>query len=121
MTDQHSFRTPVAASGPSGKLWLLVLTGDVDPEDADEMEAVFARAEREAAGLLFTVDVSRLRFCDSSLLNLLLLTARRRTVVLAGENDFMRRMLEVTGVGSAFTVVAGVDAARVLAAQPGPV
>ncbi|MYT68168.1 MULTISPECIES: STAS domain-containing protein [unclassified Streptomyces] len=118
MSEQHYSSSPVVSNGPSGPTWLLVLAGDADPEFADEMETAFARAERESAGLLFTVDVGALRFCDSALLNLLLITARRRTVVLAGENAFMQRMLEVTGVGGAFTVVSDADAARRLAAGP---
>ncbi|MER5951724.1 STAS domain-containing protein [Streptomyces sp. NPDC001904] len=118
MSEQYYPASPVVSNGPSGTLWVLVLAGDVDPEFVDEVEEAFTRAERESAGLLFTVDVSALRFCDSALLNLLLQTARRRPVVLAGENVFVRRMLQVTGVGSAFTVVADNDAARGLTAQP---
>ncbi|MFG3283292.1 STAS domain-containing protein [Streptomyces sp. NPDC048111] len=94
-------------------LWVIVLSGDIEDAVVALVEEATLRAERATAHLL-VYDLDAMGFCDSSLLNHLLRTARRRHVVLAGTNPFMDRLLDVTGVGHVFTRVATLDAARSL-------
>ncbi|MFF5025272.1 STAS domain-containing protein [Streptomyces collinus] len=90
---------------------VLVITvrGELDHDDAEALDDAFAAADE--AGLPTTaVDLSRVTFADSTLLNTLLDTRRRhatdgRELVLLGPlQPAVTRLLTVTGTIAHFTV-----------------
>ncbi|CAM5261164.1 STAS domain-containing protein [Streptomyces xanthochromogenes] len=107
----------IGRNSVDGRLWVIALQGDVDPETVDEVEEAVDLAMTASGAALLTFDLSGLRYCDSSLLNLLLRAARSQEVVLAGENTFMQRVLEVTGTGDLFTRVTTLEAAHTLSGR----
>ncbi|NEB90255.1 STAS domain-containing protein [Streptomyces bauhiniae] len=66
--------------------------------------------------LLF--DLHEVGFCDSSLLNHLLLTDRGRQVALFGASATLRRLLEVTGAASILPSYADLGAALTALSLP---
>ncbi|MFB8245591.1 STAS domain-containing protein [Streptomyces sp. NPDC055952] len=87
----------------------VAVRGELDFEDAEDVAAAWTAADR--SGLPTTaVDLSRVAFADSMLLNALLDARRRheatgRTFVLLGPlNAPVSRLLEVTGTLGHFTV-----------------
>ncbi|MEG8275379.1 STAS domain-containing protein [Streptomyces sp. AHA2] len=87
----------------------VALRGELDFEDAEDVEAAWAAADRAGAPTT-AVDLSRVEFADSMLLNALLDAQRRhaatdRTFVLLGPlNASVARLLEVTGTLEHFTI-----------------
>lgn len=97
---------------------VLVLAGELDHETADPLR----HALRENSGAQHVVvDCSRLRFCDSTGLNLLL-RARLRILAAGGRLDLsglrppVDRVFEITGARRVFQVYE--DAETALAAGP---
>ncbi len=102
----------IGRNSVDGRLWVIALQGDVDPETIAEVEEAVDLAMTASGAALLTFDLSGLHYCDSSLLNLLLRAARSQEVVLVGENTFMRRVLEVTGTGNQFARVTTLEEAH---------
>ncbi|MEW2134162.1 STAS domain-containing protein [Streptomyces sp. NPDC005435] len=107
----------VSYSRPEEGLWVIGLRGDVELHLMADVEAATHIALRHSQGpVLF--DLRELRFCDSSLLNHLLRTTRRRRVALFGADRIMERLLEVTGAGTVLPLYADLDAARAALSLP---
>lgn len=86
--------------------------------DQDTLEA-FREAGNPAAAdpsvRRIVLDVSRLTFADSSMLNEMLRLLRSGRLVLAGPiPPSLRRVFELTGAGSLFPTAVSVEAARIL-------
>ncbi|MFF9375671.1 STAS domain-containing protein [Streptomyces griseoluteus] len=86
----------VAYSRADGELWVIGLRGHLDPEELDTVEDATEDALVRWTGPL-VFDLREVGFCDSSLLNHLLRTARRRAVGIFGGDVTVRRLLELTG------------------------
>ncbi|MFF0885568.1 STAS domain-containing protein [Streptomyces sp. NPDC003456] len=87
----------------------ITVSGELDHEDAEDVEAAWQVAER--AGLpTTTVDLSRVTFADSMLLNALLAARHRhlgdgrRLVLLGPLPPSVHRLLEISGTLEHFTV-----------------
>lgn len=87
----------------------ITVGGELDHEDAEDVEAAWQVADR--AGLpTTTVDLSRVTFADSMLLNALLtarhrhLTDGRELVLLGPLQPPVSRLLEISGTLGHFTV-----------------
>ncbi|WP_199549683.1 STAS domain-containing protein [Streptomyces sp. N35] len=86
----------VGASYACGPLWVIELKGDFDHENVNDVAEATAHAAREHDGPI-AFDMEALTFCDSSLLNHVLLVARRRRVLLVAVPPAALRLFEVTG------------------------
>ncbi|MER8032242.1 STAS domain-containing protein [Streptomyces bauhiniae] len=86
----------MAYSRADGELWVIGLRGHLDPEELDTVEDATEDALVHWTGPL-VFDLREVGFCDSSLLNHLLRTARRRSVGVFGGDGTVRRLLELTG------------------------
>ncbi|SEN18041.1 anti-anti-sigma factor [Actinacidiphila rubida] len=88
---------------------VIALRGELDFDDAEDMEAVWDTA-REAALPVTAVDLSQLAFADSMLLNALLAMHRHheamgRSLVLLGPlQPTVSRLLDVTGTSEYFRI-----------------
>ncbi|WP_394437336.1 STAS domain-containing protein [Streptomyces sp. SGAir0957] len=90
------------------------VVGDIDVEAVNPLADAAADALRLHDGPI-VFDLSRVTFCDSTLLNCLLQTRMRRTVWLIGVTEQTRRLLDITGTDSLFDYYASVqDAAAAL-------
>nr|WP_244320448.1 MULTISPECIES: STAS domain-containing protein [Streptomyces] len=89
--------------------FVITLRGEVDWDDAEDFEAARETAERAALPVT-AIDLSRVTFADSMLLNALLALRRRhlsdgRDLVLLGPlRPAVRRLLVVGGVLDHFTI-----------------
>lgn len=91
----------------------LVLTGEVDPHTAPELEAVLSRLVSNGHRTI-RFDCAALGFIDSSGLRVLVDAHRRLdaapgALILANISPTLRRLLEVTGLDDHFTVEADGD------------
>ena len=83
---------------------VLQLAGEVDVSNADGLELAINSLVSSTTEHL-TIDVSDLRFIDSSGLAMLLALANRvQAVELLSPPVVLRRILEVTGVATRFTI-----------------
>jgi anti-sigma B factor antagonist len=87
---------------------VLVLAGEIDMATARELRAAAERSLAESPGRL-VLDFKGITFCDSQGLSTLIalnreLSAAGSHLVLTDVGDFMGRLLEITGLGAAFTV-----------------
>ncbi|MER5950395.1 STAS domain-containing protein [Streptomyces sp. NPDC001904] len=102
----------VVSSG-AGNLWVISVAGEVDFTSTDLLELTVAEVLRSHEGAI-AFDLSRLAFCDSSMLNVLLRSSRQRQVLLIGITPQTQRLLQVSGTASIFeqhvTVQDAVDA-----------
>ncbi|WP_420037211.1 STAS domain-containing protein [Streptomyces sp. cg28] len=89
------------SSSAAGDLWVITVAGELDFTTLDPLERARAEALRTHSGPI-AFDLSGVGFCDSSLLNLLLLTRRQRRVLLIGVTRQTQRLLDVTGTASVF-------------------
>jgi anti-sigma B factor antagonist len=93
--------------------WTVVeATGELDISNSSELSRLILEAIEEGATRL-AVDLSRVTFMDSSTLGVLvgcLKRARERDgeVVLLGVNGSPRRVMEITGLDQAFTLLPSV-------------
>ncbi|OIK24924.1 hypothetical protein VT52_024785 [Streptomyces malaysiense] len=89
--------------------FVITLRGEMDWDDAEDFEAAREAADRAALPVT-AIDLSRVTFADSMLLNTLLALRRRHTsdgrdlVLLGPLNPVVRRLLDVGGVLGHFTV-----------------
>ncbi|MGV9314534.1 STAS domain-containing protein [Streptomyces sp. NPDC003691] len=109
---QGRLRVEVRTEGRSA---VLAPAGELDHHTAQLLSGPLDEALAEGFSTLI-VDCSRLEFCDSTGLNVLL-TARLKAeaagggVHLAGMLPVVARVLEITGAGAVFTVHETVEAA----------
>ena len=88
---------------------MITLRGELDHDDAEDIDAAFAAADRAALPTT-AVDLSQLTFADSTLLNSLLATLRRhetsgRDLILLGPlPPAISRLLSLSGTLEHFTV-----------------
>ncbi len=87
---------------------VLTLAGEIDMATTGELKAAVDRTLREPPSRL-VLDFSRVTFCDSQGLSTLISLRRQITaagcqLVLANIGDFMRRLLEITGLQAVFGV-----------------
>jgi anti-sigma B factor antagonist len=87
---------------------VLVLTGEIDMATAGELRAATDRTMVDPPEKL-ALDFAGVTFCDSQGLSTLIslhrdITARGRRLVLVNVGDFMARLLEITGLRTAFEV-----------------
>ncbi|MER5888726.1 STAS domain-containing protein [Streptomyces sp. NPDC001941] len=91
------------------KVFLITVSGETDYDDGSEFDAAWGAADRAALPTT-EVDLSRVTFADSMLLNALLDGLRRheeggRTLVLVGPlTEAVDRLLTVSGTRELFTV-----------------
>jgi anti-anti-sigma factor len=86
----------------------LVLRGEIDMATAGELRAATTNAMAEAPGRL-VLDFADVTFCDSQGLSTLIslhreVAATGGRLVLINVGEFMARLLEITGLRSAFEV-----------------
>ncbi|NUW41309.1 STAS domain-containing protein [Nonomuraea rhodomycinica] len=86
---------------------IISLIGDLDALTAPRLEGVVEAALRDGLRHL-TVDTTGLTFCDCSGMGALLraqraVTAAQGTMTLAHVHGYLRRILDVTRVGAAFS------------------
>ncbi|MEU8587506.1 STAS domain-containing protein [Streptomyces sp. NPDC048664] len=92
-----------------GETLVITLCGEVDEDDAEDLEAAWDEADREALPVT-AVDLSRVSFADSMLLNALIDARRRheadgRTLVLLGPlQPALRRLLTISGMIDHFRI-----------------
>ncbi|MFE5733872.1 STAS domain-containing protein [Streptomyces sp. NPDC056528] len=92
------------------QVFLITMRGEMDHDDAEDVEAAWAAAG-EAASPMTAVDLSRVTFADSMLLNALLDARRRhladgRELVLIGPlHSAVLRLLDVSGTLDHFRIV----------------
>lgn len=85
--------------------FVLEVVGEIDADTVEALEEGMDRAW-EASAPVTVVDLSRIRFADSSLLNLLLeaqarYTAAGRRLAVAGPfHDAVRRLFDITGTAA---------------------
>jgi anti-sigma B factor antagonist len=87
---------------------ILVLSGEIDMATAGDLRAATTKAMTEAPGRL-VLDFADVTFCDSQGLSTLIslhreVAAAGGRLVLVRVGDFMARLLEITGLRSAFDV-----------------
>lgn len=98
-TFEEAIPPAVAYSRADGEVWVIGLRGHLDPEELDSVEDATEDALVRWTGPL-AFDLREVGFCDSSLLNHLLRTARRRRVGVFGGDRTVRRLFELTGADS---------------------
>ncbi|MCZ0978561.1 STAS domain-containing protein [Streptomyces diastatochromogenes] len=86
----------------------VVVCGELDIESATQLRTALLRAmEACAEGAALTLDLSRVEFCDSSGLNVLLRARQRalgehRSLAITAASPQMTRLLEMTGAAPLF-------------------
>ncbi|BDH05450.1 MULTISPECIES: STAS domain-containing protein [Streptomyces] len=95
-TFEEAIPPAVAYSRADGELWVIGLRGHLDPDELAAVEDATEDALLRCSGPL-VFDLREVGFCDSSLLNHLLRTARRRSVGIFGGDGTVRRLLDLTG------------------------
>jgi anti-sigma B factor antagonist len=86
---------------------VVALTGEIDMATAAELRAAAARGMQTAGRVV--LDFAGVTFCDSQGLSTLIALNRQasqagRQLVLVNIGDFMGRLLDITGLRSAFEV-----------------
>jgi anti-sigma B factor antagonist len=87
----------------------MAVVGEIDLYTAPRLQAEFTRLLQESATTLMVIDMSGVEFCDSTGMNVLLsalkrLRERGGTLEVAGPRPAIRKILQVTGLDSVFTV-----------------
>lgn len=89
--------------------------GEIDLYTAPTLQAKLTEAVRDGP-VDVIIDLSRVEFCDSTGMNVLLAALKRirereGSLALAGPQSPVRRILEITGLDTVFTVYRSVDEA----------
>lgn len=106
--------TTKEAALPNGQPVVIAsVVGEVDVYTAPRLKDKLLQLERDGIHNI-VVDLTQVGFIDSVGLGVLIGGLRRAragggTLVLAGPNPRIRRILDITGLSSAFTVVQNVD------------
>jgi anti-sigma B factor antagonist len=98
------------ASRTQGEHVVVSVHGEIDLYTAPRLRAELDRVLAGTGGLRLIVDLSGVEFCDSTGVNVLLAGYRRARetggdLALAGPRPPMRKILQVTGLESVFSVV----------------
>ncbi|MFD3941153.1 STAS domain-containing protein [Streptomyces sp. NPDC058611] len=94
---------------------VIVCSGDFDQATLEPLRRACARAVADPAVRGIVLDVSRITFADSSMLDVMLYLQRTGRLVLAGPLPrFLAQILEITQAGPLFTVAGSVEEARTL-------
>ncbi len=100
----------------------MAVVGEIDLYTAPRLQAEFARLLQESATTRVVIDMSGVEFCDSTGMNVLLsalkrLRERGGALEVAGPRPAVRKILQVTGLDSVFTVHEAVPE-ELLTAEP---
>ncbi|WP_413755181.1 STAS domain-containing protein [Streptomyces sp. MMBL 11-3] len=103
----------VARSARDGSIWIIALHGDFDAltDAADNAVHTTADVLRSFGGPL-VFDLTEVTFCDSSLLNLFIHTARQRTLALVGVSATIQRLIDVAGLSGYLKTYPDLEQAR---------
>ncbi len=87
----------------------MALAGEIDLYTAPRLQSELTAAMRDAQPARIVVDMSAVEFCDSTGMNVLLAAHRQARerggdLSLAAPRTAVRKILDVTGLGSVFTV-----------------
>ncbi|MFD0887440.1 STAS domain-containing protein [Streptosporangium algeriense] len=88
---------------------VMAIIGEIDLYTAPGLQAEFTRLLQESPATHVVIDMSGVEFCDSTGMNVLLsalkrLRERGGTLELAAPRPAVRKILQVTGLDSVFTV-----------------
>lgn len=88
---------------------VVTIVGEIDLYTAPRLQSEFARVLEESRTTLVVIDMSGVEFCDSTGMNVLLAALKRLrerdgTLELAAPRPAVRKILQVTGLDSVFTV-----------------
>jgi anti-sigma B factor antagonist len=97
------------SSRSQGDHTIVTLAGEIDLYTAPRLQSELLAAMRSADPALVVVDMSGVEFCDSTGMNVLLAAHRHACerggdLALAAPRAPVRKILEVTGLSSVFTV-----------------
>jgi anti-sigma B factor antagonist len=97
------------SSRSQGDHTIVTLAGEIDLYTAPKLQSELVSALRSAGPTLVVVDMSGVEFCDSTGMNVLLAAHRQASerggdLALAAPRAAVRKILEVTGLASVFTV-----------------
>ncbi|MFI5972154.1 STAS domain-containing protein [Streptomyces sp. NPDC051452] len=114
MTETERTLAITQESGPDGSIVLRV-AGELDHHTAPRLRAALTQIPFGPAGGLI-VDLSRLEYCDSTGLTVLITAYHQATAAgsefsIAGLNPDMRRFFEIVGIDQVITLHPTVDAA----------
>ena len=87
----------------------MTIVGEIDLYTAPRLQSEFTRVLEESQTTLVVIDMSGVEFCDSTGMNVLLAALKRLrerdgTLELAAPRPAVRKILQVTGLDSVFTV-----------------
>ncbi|GII77663.1 anti-sigma-B factor antagonist [Sphaerisporangium rufum] len=102
---------------------ILAVTGEIDLYTAPRLQAEFARL-LETGPERVVIDMSGVEFCDSTGMNVLLSALKRMrerggVLEVAAPRPAVRKILQVTGLDSVFTVYDAIPAELLTAEHPG--
>jgi anti-sigma B factor antagonist len=97
------------SSRSQGDHTIVTLAGEIDLYTAPRLQSELIAAMRSADSAQVVVDMSGVEFCDSTGMNVLLAAHRQACeqggdLALASPRAPVRKILEVTGLASVFTV-----------------
>jgi anti-sigma B factor antagonist len=97
------------SSRSQGERTVLALAGEIDLYTAPRLQTELTRALADTGSAQIIVDMSAVEFCDSTGMNVLLAAHRLAAerggdLALAAPRPPVRKILEVTGLYSVFTV-----------------
>lgn len=97
------------SSRSQGGHTIVALAGEIDLYTAPRLQSELTAAMRGEQPARIVVDMSAVEFCDSTGMNVLLAAHRQAgeqggDLALAAPRAAVRKILEVTGLGSVFTV-----------------
>jgi anti-sigma B factor antagonist len=98
------------SSRSQGDQTIVAVAGEIDLYTAPRLHSELAAAVTGQAPARVVVDMAAVDFCDSTGMNVLLAALRRARerggdLVLAGPRPAVRKILQVTGLESVFTVL----------------
>ena len=98
------------SSRSQGDHTVVAVSGEIDLYTAPRLQGELATAVTGAGPARVVVDMAGVDFCDSTGMNVLLAALRRARerggdLVLAGPRPAVRKILQVTGLESVFTVL----------------
>ena len=96
-------------SRSQGDHTIVTLAGEIDLYTAPRLQSELSATMRSADPALVVVDMSGVEFCDSTGMNVLLAARRQASerggdLSLAAPRAPVRKILEVTGLASVFTI-----------------
>ncbi|MFD9305423.1 STAS domain-containing protein [Streptomyces sp. NPDC060048] len=94
---------------------VIVCAGEFDQDTLGSLRAACAAAADHPGLRRIVLDVTRVTFADSAMLNLMLILLRTGRLILAGPVPTrLGRLLDLTGAREVFPTADGIEAARTL-------